>query len=647
MIDWNRQLTEIEDEYLIGLTNKGIVKRAYKDKEKADFKILKLEDEASLQVDGETVVLSIPLGESKCSCPSRSICKHIILGILALKESVGGEDSAATVTGTSASVELDTADGVSENSASLKKDTVDKVSENIASGESNTVDPSNNVSSGKNDTVDPSNNVPSGKSDTDGPSGSSLENKNSNTAGSSLQKRLWDEIRIFPEKDLYKIMGNRRLTSFYNKACGNIMPEIEESSVFTLQLPGENTTVKLLSPLEYSSCTCHKKDLCIHKAEAILWCKLKAGVLSLNDLAMSGGKDTSLNPEQVREVSLQIKSFLEELMATGLSRIPPDVTNSLERFAIISHNAGLPVFEKAFRTLSTFYQSYLSRKASFQTMELMQALTKLYSKVNIFLETEDISLLAKKAGEFRAEYLPVGDLSLVGITMEHFDAADAAGYEGETVYFLETSTKKWYTYTIVRPAFYDGRRKMGKPGKAEAPWGLNCSLENLVKLEIDLKDVRCDGRRRLSSSKETRGDIIGAMQPDFEALSAWYYEDFGKLFAEQIPNRAVSRAALSPQTGEMGNTAADENIWGRDLVFIQPAFCDKAVFSKTEQALSMTLYDKEKRQVILELPYSKEDAKSIQYLEKIKEDKPPCFIGKIYLRDGRIRLIPVDTWGRQ
>ena len=60
--------------------------------------------------------------------------------------------------------------------------------------------------------------------------------------------------------------------------------------------------------------------------------------------------------------------------------------------------------------------------------------------------------------------------------------------------------------------------------------------------------------------------------------------------------------------------------------------------------LSMVLYDSKKREIILELPYSKEEARSIRYLEKIREDDPPCFIGKIYLRDGRIRLIPVDTW---
>ena len=86
MVNWKKQLAEIDDEYLIGLTNKGIVKRAYKDKETAVVKILKSEEEAALQVDGETVILCFPLGDSRCSCPSRSICKHIILGILYLKE---------------------------------------------------------------------------------------------------------------------------------------------------------------------------------------------------------------------------------------------------------------------------------------------------------------------------------------------------------------------------------------------------------------------------------------------------------------------------------------------------------------------------------------------------------------------------------
>ena len=104
----------------------------------------------------------------------------------------------------------------------------------------------------------------------------------------------------------------------------------------------------------------------------------------------------------------------------------------------------------------------------------------------------------------------------------------------------------------------------------------------------------------------------------------------------------VPEAAMQPAVDELPET--EQSVWGRDLVLIQPAFCEKAVFSETDQMLLMSLYDREKREIILELAYSKEEAKNIRYLEKIKEDSPPCFIGKIYLRDGRIRLIPVDTW---
>lgn len=551
-MDWKKQLAEIGDEYLIGLTNKGIVKRAYKDKETAPVKILKTEEEASLQVDGETVILRIPLGESMCSCPSRSICKHIILGVLVLKEQAE-------------------ADSPGQNALD------------------------------------------------DGPalSGEAAPPEAGKDPASGIQK-LREEINAFPEKELCKVMGARRISQFLQKAKGNIRPEIRESSVFTLQIPGEATTVKLLSPLEYSSCTCHKKDLCIHKAEAIFWCKLKAGVLSLKNLEESQKKDTPLDTEQIRSAANQMKEYLEELMATGLSRISPDVTDSLERFAILSHNTGLPNLEKAFRSLVIYYESYLNRQASFRTIDLMRALCGLYGRVTALSETEDPALLEKETGEFRAEYVPVGDLTLLGITMEHFD--DAAGYEGETVYFLEADTKEWYTYTLARPVFYDTKRKWGKPQKSEAPWGLNLFLEKLIGLELRLKDARCDTRKRLSSSKETRGEILGAMDPGHRALSAWYYEDFGKLFADQIPHRVG------------------------DPVFLQPSFCDRAVFSKTEQSLSMTLYDGQKREVILELAYSKEDAGSIRYLERIREDAPPCFIGKVFLRDGRIRLVPIDVW---
>ena len=112
-------------------------------------------------------------------------------------------------------------------------------------------------------------------------------------------------------------------------------------------------------------------------------------------------------------------------------------------------------------------------------------------------QAEGNAQVAKLAGEFRADYLPIGNLDLIGVAMEHFKSQ--TGYEGDTVYFLEENSRKWYTYTNARPVFYDGKRNRNYMEKSQAPWGINLSFENLLKVRIRLTGAKCDGRRRLSS----------------------------------------------------------------------------------------------------------------------------------------------------
>ena len=79
------------DEYLTGLTNKGTVKRAYKDMETAEISAEYGESEIIVNVGEEKCTIKNPLAESKCSCPSRSICRHIVTAILWLKGNVKEE----------------------------------------------------------------------------------------------------------------------------------------------------------------------------------------------------------------------------------------------------------------------------------------------------------------------------------------------------------------------------------------------------------------------------------------------------------------------------------------------------------------------------------------------------------------------------
>lgn len=578
MSEWKNLLEEADDEYLIGLANKGILKRAYKDKEETAVEIIKMEKEAEVKVGEETVSVRYPLGDSQCSCPSRSICRHIVLAILVLKETVGKEK----------------AEGAEAEAGQEELENNIPIEATLVSGEV------------------PNKEVP--------------EKKKS--------EKILEEIAQYPLKNIKKILGVRQFQNLIGQIKLEQYPKITYSSVITVKLPEQDKTVKLLSPLEYSSCTCHKKEFCVHKASAVLWCQLEMGQVTKESLIEEAIESVEFHSEQIKEAAGQMKEFLEELLGTGLSRTSPDILDYLERLAIISHNANLPKYEGYFRALFDSYKKYFQRKASFQTRDLMLQITRLYRRIELLLQAANSMEIREYAGEFKAEYHSVGSLDLIGIAIEHF--ASQTGYAGETVYFLEENTKEWYTYTIARPVFYEKGRGYGKSEKGQAPWGLMIPLEELSEKRIHLSKAKCDDRNRLSSSQETTGVLVGERNLTWKELEGWYYQDFQTLFLEQIGQ-------------ERGQWLRGQRDWkdAVKLVLVQPDSFAKAEFSETDQKLSMILFDKAGLEVVVEVVYSKREEEGIRYLERIRQKRIPAFLGKVYLRDGRIRMYPVALMDRK
>lgn len=543
-MDWKQILDAVDDDYLVGISNKGIVKRAYKDKEESDLQTAVEEGatELTVTVGGETVKICYPLSESKCSCPSRSICRHVVLGILLAKEQPG--------------------------SGNRDKSTVEEV---------------------------------------------------------PVQSAVMEEIKAYPLKPLLRALGTKALRSLVEKMQAQVLPEIQQTSIITVKLPGQEIVVKLLSPLEYSTCTCHKKELCSHKAEAILWCQWTEKVITTESLAGEAEQIPEVDREQIKAASLQIKDYLEELLCMGLCRTSMEVINALERLAILAHNAELPRLENNLRALADVYGRYLKRSASFSVEEGLRHISKLYGQIMQLFTAENNSDIAEIAGEFRAEYRLIGDLDLVGITWEHF--VSQSGYEGDTIYFLEENTKKWYTYTNARPTFYDSKKRGGHTEKTPAPWGLSIPLEGMVNMKIHLQGAKCDASGRLSSSQETKAELTGSRELSPELLKGWYYEDFAEAFAEQI---AVEDLRTVPQVEK--------------LVFLKPAEVEAAKFDEVEQILQMPLWDRNGRRVLIEIPYSQKEDATIRYLERMKEGLVPCFVGRLYLKESRMQMYPLDMF---
>ncbi len=621
MEDWKTLLVAVDDDYLVGMANKGLVKRAYKDMEAGDYKVLSADGEAQVSVGAETATIRQPLGESTCSCPSRTICRHVLLGILALREYVGG--------GAGAEGE----DAEEEKGTEKEKETKEEKGAKAEKAGGAEVSGENMEAAGE--FVDEG--TKKGGEITGGDAKSAKkegEKPEKTEEGKDLKSHLLEEIAAYPLPALKKILGTKQIMDISKQMQVGQLPEITYSSVAFVKLPKGAYSVKLLSPLEYSTCTCHKKELCVHKAAALLWCKLTAGQVKAEELS---AEEELLEYDfgQVREAAAQMKTFLAELLDTGLARTSPDVLDYLDRLALISHNAKLANFEGYWRALHDSYGNYLKRKASFNEGKLMEQFARLYQRVDLLGKSKDAAQISVLAGEFRAEYTLVGNLDLVGIVMEHFQSQ--TGYEGETVYFLEENTKEWYTYTLARPVFYETNRQRGKREKAAAPWELPVSLEELVGLRIHLSGARADARGRLSASAQTKGEVTGNCKKENRLytgdLRDWYYRDFGKLFAKQVDTKRT------PWRKE-----AKEERRDGELVFLRPYSFTKGEFSQTEQKLMMWLYDASGREVIVELAYSKREEWGIGYLEQLTEEKEPCFLGKLYFRDGRMRLYPVTVF---
>lgn len=620
MSDWQSALQEIDDDYLIGISNKGIVKRAYKDMETISCGVmqngLSTEEKIEVHVGEETVQIRLPLGESTCSCPSRSICRHIVQGILTLKAAAANEN---------------------QFDKSISKEiTVDEktLCESTFKVDTNPADTQESV------------NCTQEKSEE--------QTDNHQPASNTMIQKVRQQIVDYPTEKLCKLLGTKRLQEFINAAKAGRKPQITYSSVAAVQPLANSTSVKLLFPLEYATCTCHKKEFCVHKAEAVLWCKLDSGQLHIDDLRQTKGTDTEYNMEQVQDAALQMQKFLEELLDTGLSRTSQDALDHMERMAIICHNAKLPNFENDWRRLQDSYQKYMKRVASLGIQNLMRQLASLNRQTMLLRQAQNVFAVSKLAGAFRAEYTSALDLDLVGIASEHFVSKN--GYEGDTVYFLEQNTKIWYTFTQARPVFYDNDTNAAYRTTPyytqEPPWGLTIPFRDFASSYIHLGNAKCDNRGRLSSSKETKGRLLkeraGENVLTTEILGKWYYQDFVQLFQDFFHTDKQIDMAVADDISAYHNSDTDDfsstEPAQMKLVFLKPASCDAAVFLETEQKLIMNLYDAQGKAVVIELVYSKNEEEGIRYLEKLTKDNLPYFFGKIYLRDGRIRMYPITVF---
>lgn len=78
-----------EESVLVTFANKGLYKRALKDLESiTQIEIEKTDEDLEITLSDVKVILKANITQSTCSCPSKTVCKHILMGIISVSEYV-------------------------------------------------------------------------------------------------------------------------------------------------------------------------------------------------------------------------------------------------------------------------------------------------------------------------------------------------------------------------------------------------------------------------------------------------------------------------------------------------------------------------------------------------------------------------------
>lgn len=579
MKDYIKGITE---DYLTGLSNKGIVKRGHKDYAALGEVPPYMEEPKSITMffSDVEVVLKNPLSEAVCSCPSKTLCKHIVMAVLAVQAEGSVKPEENTISGQI------TTEG---KSADLEEQ-ADAVEENAARGR---ITSRNEITARRGMTAESEH---TGKE-------TLLESyQDSDMVNLSAD---YPELCAVPPDRLLRTWGKGSEHTMEVLAKNLLAADItSHASTISVQASGE--TVTLLEPFSASKCTCKKSSLCSHKAFAALAVRFRYDRVNtelvlaeyLKGKQKKQGQHLADMEESRTQLVNEVRDFLVDFMGVGLNRAPESNGDELMRLSVMSHNVGMPKLEQQLRRLEQEWLHHAKGGGISKVSVFLSRVCSMYALASDYLCGDEH---AKEAltGTFRSEYEKAPDIKLYGITSRTYDGK--GGFTGNIFYFLDWENGNILTYQDIRPNVYEGRKKTAEAMlKEEAPWGLDIRKEALPGKEIWLKEPKLSADGKLSVSRDTKGEFVGPISLTREMMEPHYYEDFGELlddclalFGEEMP-------------GERDR-----------LFFLKPERIAKKPYDEVAQQFSADLYDTEGRVIRLQMDYHKSREYIIRHLERV------------------------------
>ena len=316
-------LAAFDDDTLAALANKGLVRRARKDLEKAPPEVIAADGQSvSVSVEGCTVQMIHPAGKSTCTCAS-GVCRHILAAIIFVRESASVVASPATTR-----------------------------AENIPAG----------------DAAPPADDAAS-----DG--GAAISPASAPATPIPLAWTVAGELLALDETALQQWAGQplfKRAAVVLSRGS-----EVEEKPMILVRLPAQNIVVRLLGAKpEAMICSCHAPGACEHKLAAVLAFQShktgKSIAVPQAILQASAGA-----PRSRDEVRGAVATLMAEMLMLGLSRVSSVTEQRLRTLATSAHGVDLPRLERMLKGLADEVRQTLARDAAASSASLLASAARI------------------------------------------------------------------------------------------------------------------------------------------------------------------------------------------------------------------------------------------------------------------------------
>ena len=380
----------------------------------------------------------------------------------------------------------------------------------------------------------------------------------------------------------------------------------QSGATLIIDLIAMNATVRWLPGhgLGGMLCTCHAAGRCEHKVAAVLAIWSQAG-RELPSAAPKLLKSAAGAPRSRDEVLESVRHALREMIRLGIGRTSDAARQRMMTLAISAHGVDLPRFERLLRALAEEIALLLKRDAQGATERVLRAAARIW-----MLAAALANPTAELIGRHRTSYKRVaGQLELIGLGARQWRSR--SGYEGLTVYFWDTGSSQWNTWTDARPI---GRQFLPVARyRQDMPWEGVLDPCEASRSRYRISGVFRNPAGRLSSRPGVRGVRLGASDAtNLPVVRLW--------------------TDLLPKLERLFGGGLDEPVEQETIVLLAPAALRDPVFDEIGQTLKRELEDAGGRVLPLLVRYEQAVPEAVHHVESISGDDLVAVLG--FLRAG-------------